>query len=203
MRKTRSLTRKETAVIERDLTAAEAACSPMERRFCHWMMQLPPKRGFRIQAAKLSGYKQTSAHNLNSIVHDLLTRQRVVDLIADLTKKQIRSSAPEAVAAVKDILGDPAHRDRLKAANVVLERVDPTVQKFEVTHKRELSPDEQDLRDLRRLRDDEGYTREQLVRFFGTAGLDRVEQLEALAATKEAKVIDGEFTVIEGGENVG
>jgi phage terminase small subunit len=127
----RLLSKRELKEVERELTAAEAACSPMERRFCHWLVQLPPKKGFKVQAARLAGYRETSPHNLNSIAQDLLSRDRVIALIAELAKKQIRSAAPEAIAAVTEILGNPAHRDRLKAANVVL-GLDPTVQRLDV-----------------------------------------------------------------------
>src|SRR5215813_7755239 len=77
-----------------ELSAAEAACSPMERRFCYWLMNLPPKRGFRVQAARLAGYgKASTPHTLNSIAQDLLSKQRVVALISEITSKQIRSAA--------------------------------------------------------------------------------------------------------------
>jgi hypothetical protein len=76
------------AAEKRRLSAVEAACSPMERRFVHWLMNLPPKRGCKVQALKLAGYgkrdgKPSTPHVLNSIAQDLLNRQRVADLITE------------------------------------------------------------------------------------------------------------------------
>jgi hypothetical protein len=48
------------AIIESELSAVEAACSPMERRFVYWLMNLPPKRGFKVEAAKLAGYNRNA-----------------------------------------------------------------------------------------------------------------------------------------------
>ncbi len=119
--------------IEGELSAAEAACSAMERRFVYWLMNLPPKRGFRVRAARLAGFgKDSTPHVLNSIAQDLLNKQRVVDLISEITRKQIRSAAPEAIAAVREIIADPEHRDRLKAASTILERIEPTMQRIDM-----------------------------------------------------------------------
>src|SRR5262245_8136865 len=113
---TRALS-KQSQSPEGPLTAAESACSAAERRFVYWLMNLPPKRGYKVQAYKLAGLGKTSTpHNLNSGAQNLLNSQRIVDLIVEVTKKQIRSSAPEALAAVKEIITDVEHRDRLKAA---------------------------------------------------------------------------------------
>jgi hypothetical protein len=45
----------------------------------------------------------------------LLTRQRVIDLLVEIGKKQVRQALPEAITAVREIIADPEHRDRLKA----------------------------------------------------------------------------------------
>ena len=41
---------------EGDLTPDEAACTRMERRFVRWLFELPPKKGFKVAAARLAGY---------------------------------------------------------------------------------------------------------------------------------------------------
>jgi phage terminase small subunit len=184
--------------VERDLSQAEAACSPMERRFVHWLMNLPPKRGFRVQAAKLAGYgKDSTSHVLNSIAQDLLSKDRVINLIQEVTKKQIRSHAPEAIAAVVDMIRDPNARDRLKAANVILERIEPTMQRLDVHVKHEvIDRDAEAVAYLRKLKA-LGVSREKLEEELGYSDLPRYERLLELEdARKGAAPIDAEYTVI-------
>jgi phage terminase small subunit len=191
---------------EGELTAAEAACTPQERRFVYWLMNLPPKRGFKVQAAKLAGYGKksrrdpatpSSPHNLNSIAQDLLTRQRVVDLITEVTKKMIRSAAPEALAAVREIIGDPEHRDRLKAAQTVLERIEPTMQRLDVRVQHEtVDRDAEAVAYLRKLRE-LGVPREKLEHELGYSDLPRYERLLQIEDARKAAVIDAEYSVIE------
>jgi hypothetical protein len=201
-RTNRLLSRKELAEVQRDLSAAEAACSPPERRFCHWLMQLPPKHGFKQEAARLAGYRQTSPHHLTSIVADLLNRQRVIDLIAELTRKQIRSAAPDAVATVMDVMVNGEARDRLRAANIVLERVDPTVQRLDVNVKHEVvDRDKEAVAYLRKLRS-LNVSREKLEEELGYSDLPRYERLLELedAAKSGGKVIEADYSVVEPAE---
>jgi hypothetical protein len=188
--------------IEGDLSEREAACSPMERRFVYWLMNLPPKHGFRVRAARLAGYgksKDSSPHNLNSIAQDLLARQRVVNLIEEVTRKQIRSAAPEAIAAVREIIADVEHRDRLKAAQTILERIEPTMQRLDVHVKHEVVDRDAEavayLRKLRAL----GVSREKLEEELGYSDLPRYERLLEIEDAKNAMmpVIDADYAVIE------
>jgi hypothetical protein len=194
------MTKQQIDEIEGPLSAAESACSPKERRFVYWLLNLPPRKGFRVQAAKLAGFgKDSTPHVLNSITQVLLRRQRVVDLIVEVTRKQIRSSAPEALAAVKEILADPAHRDRLKAAQVVLERIEPTMQKIDVSVKHEVvDRDGEAVAYLRKLKS-LNVSREKLEEELGYSDLPRYERLLQLEDAKRAAtpVIDAEYSVVE------
>jgi hypothetical protein len=194
------MTKQQISEIEGPLSAAEAACSARERRFVHWLLSLPPKTGFRVRAARLAGFgKDSTPHVMNSITQVLLNRQCVIDLIVEVTRKQIRSSAPEAMAAVKEILADPAHRDRLKAAQVVLERIEPTMQRIDVSVKHEVVDRDGEavayLRKLKAL----GVSREKLEEELGYSDLPRYERLLALEDAKRAAapVIDADYTVVE------
>jgi hypothetical protein len=185
--------------IEGDLTPVEAACSARERRFVYWLMQLPPKHGFKVQAAKLAGYgKNSTPHDLNATTQNLLRSQRVIDLIEEVAKKQIRSSAPEAIAAVREIIADPKARDRLKAANVILERIEPTMQRLDVRVKHEtVDRDAEAVAYLRKLKS-LGVSREQLEQELGYSDLPRYERLLQLEDAKNAlPVIDAEYAVID------
>jgi len=195
-----ALTARRTDEIEGELSAVEAACSPMERRFVHWLMNLPPKKGFRVQAAKLAGYgKNSTPHVLNSIAQDLLAKQRVVDLITEVTRKQIRSTAPEAIAAVREIIADKEHRDRLKAATIILERIEPTLQRLDVHVKHEVVDRDAEavayLRKLKAL----GVERSKLEEELGYSDLPRYERLLELEDAKNAMapVIDANYAVVE------
>jgi hypothetical protein len=188
--------------IEGELSEREAACSPMERRFVYWLMNLPPKHGFRVRAARLAGYgksKNSSPHNLNSIVQDLFTRQRVVDLIEEVSRKQIRSTAPEALAAVREIIADKDHPHRLKAATVILERIEPTQQRLDVHVRHEVVDRDAEavayLRKLRAL----GVERSKLEEELGYSDLPRYERLLELEDAKNAMapVIDADYAVVE------
>jgi phage terminase small subunit len=184
--------------VDGPLSAVEAACTPMERRFVHWLMNLPPKKGFRVQAARLAGYgKNSTPHVTNSIAQDLLQKQRIVDLIAEVTRKQIRTHAPEAIAAVLEMIADPKARDRLKAANVILERIEPTLQRLDVHVKHEvIDRDAEAVAYLRKLKA-LGVPREKMEQELGYSDLPRYERLLDLEDAKRAPVIDAEYAVIE------
>jgi hypothetical protein len=188
------------AEVEGELSAVEAACSPMERRFVHWLMNLPPKHGFRARAARLAGYGRNSTpHVLNSITQDLLSKQRVIDLISEVTRKQIRSSAPEAIAAVREIIADKDARDRLKAAQTILERIEPSIQRHDVHVRHEvIDRDAEAVAYLRKLKA-LGVSREKLEQELGFSDLPRYERLLELedAKTRTAPVIDAEYALIE------
>jgi hypothetical protein len=186
--------------IEGELSEREAACSPRERRFVYWLLNLPPKFGFRVRAARLAGYgKNSTAHVTNSIVQDLFSKQRIIDLIEEVTRKQIRSTAPEAIAAVREIIADKEHRDRLKAAQTILERIEPTQQRLDVHVKHEVVDRDAEavayLRKLKAL----GVPREKLEEELGYSDLPRYERLLELEDAKTAMVpvIDADYTVVE------
>ena len=197
----RAITRQQAEQIEGPLTACESACSPMERRFVYWLLTLPPKHGYKVRAAKLAGYgakNNSTPHTLNSIVQWMLGQQRVIDLIVEVTKKQIRSSAPEALAAVREIISDPEHRDRLKAAQTILERVEPTLSRIDLNVRHEVvDHDAEAINYLRKLRE-LGVPRDKQIEELGFSALPKYEKLLELEdAKKAATVIDADYTIVE------
>jgi hypothetical protein len=186
--------------IEESLSVAEAACSAKERQFVYWLVGLPPRKGYKVRAARLAGYGANSTpHVVNSIVQVLLKQQRVIDLISEVTKKQIRVMAPEALQAVREIIADPTHRDRLKAAAVVFERIEPTLQRVDVSVKHEIVDRDGEavayLRKLKAL----GVSRDKLEDELGYSALPKYEKLLELEDAKRAAatVIDADYTVVE------
>jgi hypothetical protein len=56
----------------------------------------------------------------------MLRRPRVMRAIEQESKRLVRALGPQAIKVIKEILDDREHKDRLKAARTVLERIDPT-----------------------------------------------------------------------------
>jgi phage terminase small subunit len=144
-------------------------------------------------AARASGYAGDS-HQLNSIAQRLVKDPRITAAIKAETQRRIRNLGPDALAALTHIMGDWTHKDRLKAVNVVLERVDPVAQKIDVQHTHVVDHTKTALEHLKRLKD-LGVSREVLVREFGEIGLARWEGMLAQEQTAP-QVIDAEFTEV-------
>lgn len=73
--------------------------------------------------------------------NSILKRQEVIDAITALTDRMLHSAAIPAILAVEEIVKDPLHKDRLKAAAMILNRTGwPEVQEHRV--KVEKVPDE-------------------------------------------------------------
>lgn len=63
----------------------------------------------------------------------LLKRQEVIDAITALTDRMMHGSAIPAINAITEIVNDPTHKDRLKAAGMILNRTGwPEVQEHRV-----------------------------------------------------------------------
>jgi phage terminase small subunit len=202
MARQRPLKKKEEAAAEpasEPLSAVEAACAPRERAFVHHLMTLKPERGFKVQAARLAGYRASTAHNMNSLAQRLLKSPRVVALIAELTPKRIHAMAPNALEAYEEILADRDHKDRHKIATSVLERISPTVQRHDINVRHEIVDRDKDmvayLRKLLAL----GVSREKLIEELGYSDLPRYERLLALedASKSAGPVIDADYAVIK------
>jgi len=140
-------------------------------------------------AARAAGYSG-DAHQINSAAQKLLKDPRICAAIRAETQRRIRNLGPEALKALTQIMGDWTHKDRLKAVNVVLERIDPVATKIDahVTHE-VVDYRQEALEQLRALRA-LGVSREKLEELFGYTGLAVLErQLEGA----KSPVIDAEF----------
>jgi hypothetical protein len=175
-----------------DLHPDLVACTPQERVFIQTYCEGGGTYGSIAAAVRAAEYgtESSSAKSIGNIGQRLLQYPRIVAGIAAYTKTQIRSLAPLAVAAVRTIVDDPTHKDRLKAANSILERIDPVVTKHEVTvehidHNAEL---------IKLLRKDkaDGASRDFLEKRFGPIGLARLEEMLSIE-DQRSKPIDVEF----------
>jgi phage terminase small subunit len=176
---------------DEDLSPVLAACLPKERLFIDALLQ--GKSG--AQAAREAGYgvDGSTAETMARIAHRTLGRSRVIDALAEQSRKMIRSLAPSAIQAVKDILTTTTHKDRAKVALNLIERIDPTVQRVDAHVTHEIVDHRRDaieqLRSLKAL----GVAREKLEELFGFTGLP---MLEKQLADQDAKTIDAEFTEV-------
>ncbi len=102
---------------------------------------------------------------------------------------------PSAIQAVKDILTNTAHRDQVKVALNLIERVAPTETRHTVTVEHVVDHDGEAVAQLRMLKS-LNMARERLEEVFGFSGLSRYEKMLAIEDGKN-KPIEAEFTVVE------
>lgn len=151
--------------------------------------------GNGADAARQAGYGDKALRRdpqyFADTAYRLLGIERIRDAVDALSKRTIRTLAPKAVEAVSDILDMPHHKDRLRAADLVLNRIDPAVQKVDVTHTHKLDVTKESLEYLAHLKTI-GASRDMLVAEFGELGLTYYEELLA----KRENIIDAEFTAL-------
>jgi hypothetical protein len=101
---------------------SERPLSLKERTFVDRFLALGGARGAGSKAAQLAGYPASWSQ---IAAHRLLRRPRVMRAIEVESKRLVRALGPQAIKVIKEILDDRGHKDRLKAARTVLERIDP------------------------------------------------------------------------------
>jgi phage terminase small subunit len=176
---------------------SERPLSPKERIFVDRYLALGGKRGAGKQAAEAAGFPASWAAIAS---HRLLRRPRVMRAIEEESKRLVRALGPQAIKVIKEILDDRRHKDRLKAARTVLERIDPTF--FGVQHQHHVEVAESGvelalkmLRVMRELRVPIEVQRERL-------GVNLFPRLEAMldgeAVNGNGKAAESEPLMIEG-----
>lgn len=144
------------------------------------------------RASREAGYLPADATALDHAQrgYELLQRPDVIEAILALTKLQLRSLAPAAIAALKDMIEAPG-RDaaRVRAVTTVLERSDAAVQKVEVNH--HFDPIRVTLDEIVRLRS-AGATREAIMLALGLQSDFEMSHYENLLA-QEKPIIDAEY----------
>lgn len=165
---------------------------PTDRMRFFVLHYLQHRNGAR--AAKEAGYFANKEHatalDFAQTAYELLHRQDVIDATLAMTKLQLRSLAPAAIAALKEMVEAPG-RDaaRVRAVTTVLERTDAAVQKVEVNHP--FDPIRVTLDEIVRLRS-AGATREAIMLALGFQSDFEMTHYESLLA-KEKPVIDADY----------
>lgn len=124
--------------------------------------------------------------------YKLLSDDRMVEAIAALAKRQIRSLAPAAVQAVRDVLATPYHKDQMRAAAMVLDRTDAPTQKVDITHTHKFDPVQVTLKELVRLKQS-GLAREAIMTALGLETKFELEHYEGLLANGQGPIVDAEY----------
>jgi hypothetical protein len=174
------------------------------RAFVRHFITSKPGHGAAVRAFRACGLgKGSSQLHQAREAYKMLHDDRMVAAIAEESKKYFRTAIPEAVKAAREIIADPAHKDRARVAMALIDRVDPVITQHNigVTH-RIVDPDQEALEELRALRQ-LGTGRDKLLELFGPNGLDRIEALEAVDLAKrsaQAKVIDAQIIETEPAE---
>jgi phage terminase small subunit len=106
------------------------------------------------RASREAGYlpEEATAEDHTQNAYKLLHDEGICDAIIAMTKRQLRSLAPEAINAIKETLQTTFHKDRMRAAAMILERTDSVTQKVDVTHTHKFDPIKITLDELSRLK---------------------------------------------------
>ena len=170
-----------------ELGPAMRALGSRQQAFVRAFILEKPGYGAITRAYRKAGYGKTSkAATLSKEAHHLSRDERIIAAVAEELKKFLRLGHGEAVAALYNVIRNPAHRDHMRGVAAFLDRCDPIVSKhsIDVTH-RTIDPDREALEELRALRE-LGTPREKLLALFGHNGLDRIEALEAADTSRRA-----------------
>jgi hypothetical protein len=156
--------------------------------------------GAQAAAARKAGFgtARSRPSTIARIASRLARDDRVIAAIAEESRKLIRIGAPAAARALLKLVNDPSHKDHGRAIGLLLERTDPitSTQNINVNHKL-IDPDTEALAELAALRE-LGAPREKLLQLFGYNGLERVEALERVRRSEQAKVIDAVAEAADG-----
>jgi hypothetical protein len=192
-RGTRAVPRKPTVPIDQSLLGPMMAALPNDRWRAAAVARFMVKTN--TAAAKLAGFGNelgtTTASNLKRIAYSVFHDERMLKALRELGEKHLVNGIPDAIGAIEEILADVKHKDRLRAAQTLIDRAYPLTAHQHLTIEHKINYQEQALEELaafRRL----GVARAKLEEIYGADGLYHLEQqLDA-----KPKVIEGEFTAI-------
>jgi hypothetical protein len=138
--------------------------------------------GLLVYAARKAGYgtPTSSTKSLGVIAGRIIHDDDVQEAIKEHSQRVMRAIPPEAIRALKNLIADPKHRDHARAIAMVLDRTDPlqTIATVKIQDERPEAIAQVTEKVLARI--------EEIARRYNLA-------------VPPATIIDGEFSVIEGG----
>lgn len=157
----------------------QALANDKQRAFVCALFDAPKAKGRLIWAARAAGYgTATSTNKSLSVISSRLGQdERIQEAIAEESHKRLRTLSPGAIGALDSLIGNPNHRDHVRALAMVLDRSDP----LQTTH-------------TVRVEDVRPPSMEATEKV-----LARIEELAKRAGliAPAPPVIDGEFKVVE------
>jgi len=174
-----------------DVEHGEAvAALPLSKRKFVLALMSDPGNVSPVEAARIAGIDEKQAV--------ALTKDRqVIAALKELGADALFASVPLAVRTLREVMGSTFSKDRFRAAEAVLNRVAPIVQKLEV--KSEVIDRTQVAIDQHLL--EIGANRDALINEFGEHGLERYQRLLTARSAGQAmpmKVIEATVDPLEG-----
>jgi hypothetical protein len=194
-RGTRAVLRKPAVPIDQSLMGPMMAQLPNDRWRAAAVARFMVKTN--TAAAKLAGFGNvegtTTPENMKTIARNIFHDDRMLRALKELGEKHLVNGIPDAIGVIDEIMADVKHKDRLKAAQVRLDRAYPLVSSHHVTVEH-IDHDAEAVAELRVLKS-LGVERAKLEQVFGVNGITRYERLLALEEGKRAdaaKVIEAD-----------
>jgi hypothetical protein len=184
--------RKPTVPIDKSLLGPMMAALPNDRWRAAAVARFMAKSNTAAIIAAGFSSSPASRQTAYNIFHD----ERMLRALRELGEKHLVNGIPDAIGAVEEILADKDHKDRLRAAQTLLDRAYPltTHQHLTVEH---IDHDAEAVAQLRILKG-LGVAPEKLEQIFGVNGITKFERLLALEDGKRAdaaRVIDADAEV--------
>lgn len=178
-----------------DLGPKMQACSDRERKFV-WALATG-LADTATEAARQAGYSDPGKASaaIRVTAHALMHRERVIEAIEEVTRREFRSLIAPALAATRAMLTNRDHPDHAKTVQSMLSRLgfgERTGVDVKVSGEVRLNHTDQALADLRTLLE-LGVAREKLVEIFGYSGLTRYEKMLG----EQPKQIEGRAEHVE------
>lgn len=164
-----------------------------QRNFVRAYVVHPPGPGALVNSYIAAGFGNPDSRRdtLAKNAHHLSRSPKIMEAVREEAQKLLRLGHPEAVNVLFEVMRDPNHKDRVRAATAFLDRADPlsTQHNMAITHRVVLSADEEAIEELRAARA-LGASREKLIDLFGENYLPQLERLESAKAA-QAKLVTG------------
>lgn len=174
-----------------EIGPAASKLSPIEQRFVYGLVfVVPPGVGANQAAAVLAGYSFPSEKKLKDHAAKLARDPRVIAAVEEMARQRLTLDVPQALDTLRQAMNDKFGKDRVKAAQILLDRVLPTKQEIKVEV--EQKDQTQVTLDFLQHMLDIGTPTETLLKEFGPGGLETYSRMLKERAAAKAKIIDGE-----------
>jgi hypothetical protein len=96
-------------------------------------MVQPGRGGGNTAACRIAGFGSTTPGSMKVVAYNVFHDPRMIAALHELGEQFLRGGVPDAIAVVHEIMGDKRHKDRLKAAQVIINYAHPVQTAHHVT----------------------------------------------------------------------